>query len=195
MARERLDVGTVIAFVACLTRLYGALTGISNIHVSLMTALVSFERVFEVLDVPCVIQDAAHAIDVPTGPVRVSFDRVTFRYPSSSEISLNSLESIAVTEKTTGETVLHCMSLAIEPGQMVALVGPSGAGKTTVTHLVARLYEVQSGSVSINGIDVRNLTLDSIYQHLGSVMQDPYLFHDTIRGNLLYAKPDAIETI
>ena len=191
--QHRLDVGTVVAFVSYLGRLYVTLTGLSNIQVSLMTALVSFERVFEVLDLPPMIQDHPGAIAIPSGPAQISFDRVSFRYPSASEVSLASLESIAVPDKTPEQTVLYDITFVAEPGELVALVGPSGGGKTTITHLVARLYDVQNGSVSINGIDVRNAKLDSLHQRVGAVMQDAHLFHDTIRANLLYAKPDATE--
>jgi ATP-binding cassette subfamily B protein len=191
--QHRLDVGTVVAFVAYLGRLYGPLLGLSNIQVSVMTALVSFERVFEVLDLPPMIQDHPQAIAIPRGPAQVSFDRVSFRYPSASEVSLASLESIAVPDKAPEKTVLSEITFVAEPGQLVALVGPSGAGKTTITHLVARLYDVQSGSVSINGIDVRKAKLDSLHQGVGAVTQDAHLFHDTIRANLLYAKPDATD--
>ena len=182
-----------MAFVSYLGRLYVTLMGISNIQVSLMTALVSFERVFEVLDLPPMIQDDPQAIAIPSGPARISFDRVSFRYPSASEVSLASLESIAVPEKTPEQTVLWDITFVAEPGQLVALVGPSGGGKTTITHLVARLYDVQNGSVSINGVDVRKARLDSLHQRVGAVTQDAHLFHDTIRANLLYAKPNATE--
>ncbi len=191
--QHRLDVGTVVAFVSYLGRLGVTLMGISNIQVSLMTALVSFERVFEVLDLPPMIQDDPQAIAIPSGPARISFDRVSFRYPSASEVSLASLESIAVPEKTPEQTVLWDITFVAEPGQLVALVGPSGGGKTTITHLVARLYDVQNGSVSINGVDVRKARLDSLHQRVGAVTQDAHLFHDTIRANLLYAKPNATE--
>jgi ATP-binding cassette subfamily B protein len=190
---HKLDVGTVVAFVSYLVRLYGPLAGLSNIQVSLMTALVSFERVFEVLDLPPMIQDKPDAIAIPGGPARISFDRVWFRYPTASEVSLASLESIAVPDKTPEKTVLSDISFVAEPGQLVALVGPSGAGKTTITQLVARLYDVQEGSVEINGIDVRNAKLDTLHQRIGAVTQDAHLFHDTIRANLLYAKPDATD--
>jgi len=191
--QHRLDVGTVVAFVAYLGRLYGPLLGLSNIQVSVMTALVSFERVFEVLDLPPMIQDHPQANAIPPGPAQISFDRVSFRYPSASEVSLASLESIAVPDKTPEKTVLRDITFVAEPGELVALVGPSGGGKTTITHLVARLYDVQSGSVSIDGIDVRKAKLDSLHQRVGAVTQDAHLFHDTIRANLLYAKPDATE--
>jgi ATP-binding cassette subfamily B protein len=191
--QHRLDLGTVVAFLSYLGRLYMTLTGLSNIQVTLMTALVSFERVFEVLDLPPMIQESPQAIAIPTGPALISFDRVSFRYPTASEVSLASLESIAVLDKTPEKTVLSDISFVAEPGQLVALVGPSGGGKTTITHLIARLYDVQSGSVAINGIDVRNAKLDSLHQRVGTVMQDAHLFHDTIRANLLYAKPNATD--
>jgi ATP-binding cassette, subfamily B, bacterial len=191
--RHKLDVGTVVAFVSYLVRLYGPLTGLSNIQVSLMTALVSFERVFEVLDLPPMIREKPNAIAIPDGPARVSFDHVSFRYPTASEVSLASLESIAIPDKTPEKTVLHDIAFVAEPGQLVALVGPSGAGKTTITQLVPRLYDVQSGSVSINGVDVRDAQLESLRQRIGTVTQDAHLFHDTIRANLLYAKPGATD--
>jgi ATP-binding cassette, subfamily B, bacterial len=192
--QHKLDVGTVVAYVAYLGRLYGPLLGLSNIQVSLMTALVSFDRVFEVLDLPPMIQDRPNAVAIPSGPAQVAFDRVSFRYPPASEVSLASLESIAVPDKTPEKTVLSDITFVAKPGQLVALVGPSGAGKTTITHLVARLYDVQNGSVSVNGIDVRDAKLDALHQRIGTVTQDAHLFHDTIRANLLYAKPDATET-
>ena len=191
--QHKLDLGTVVAFLSYLSRLYMTLTGLSNVQVTVMTALVSFERVFEVLDLPPMIRDDPKAVPIPGGPARISFDRVSFRYPTPAEVSLASLESIAALDKTPEKTVLHDITFAAEPGQLVALVGPSGAGKTTITHLVARLYDVQSGSVAINGIDVREAKLDSLQQRVGTVMQDAHLFHDTIRANLLYAKPDAAE--
>ncbi len=191
--KHLLDVGTVVALVSYLARIYAPLVGLSNIQVSVMTALVSFERVFEVLDLPPMIQEKSGAIAIPQGPAGISFDHVSFRYPSASEVSLASLESIAVPDKTLEKTVLYDITFTVEPGQLVALVGPSGAGKTTITQLVARLYDVQSGTVSVNGIDVRDAKLDSLHQRIGIVTQDAHLFHDTIRGNLLYAKPDATD--
>jgi ATP-binding cassette subfamily B protein len=190
---HKLDVGTVVALVSLLARLYGPLVGLSNIQVSVMTALVSFERVFEVLDLPPMIQEKPHAIAVPGGPASISFDHVSFRYPASAEVLLASLESIAVPDKMPEKDVLHEVSFTAEPGQLVALVGPSGAGKTTITQLVPRLYDVQSGSVAVNGIDVRDAKLDSLHQRIGVVTQDAHLFHDTIRANLLYAKPDSTD--
>ena len=191
--RHVLDIGTVVALVSYLARIYAPLVGLSNIQVSVMTALVSFERVFEVLDLEPMIREKPDAIAIPDGPATVSFDHVSFRYPSASEVSLASLESIAVRDKTSEKTVLHDISFAVGPGQLAALVGPSGAGKTTITQLVARLYDVQSGTVAVNGIDVRDAKLDSLHQRIGIVTQDAHLFHDTIRANLLYAKPDATE--
>jgi ATP-binding cassette subfamily B protein len=191
--RHELDLGTVVAFLSYLSRLYMALTGLSNIQVTVMTALVSFERVFEVLDLPPMIRDLPEAVPVPGGPARIAFDRVSFHYPTPAEVSLASLESIAALDKTVEKTVLNDITFVAEPGQLIALVGPSGGGKTTITHLVARLYDVQNGSVAINGIDVRKAKLDTLHQRVGTVMQDAHLFHDTIRANLLYAKPHATE--
>lgn len=191
--QHKLDLGTVVAFLSYLSRLYMTLTGLSNVQVTVMTALVSFERVFEVLDLSPMIRDDPKAVPVPGGPARISFDRVSFRYPTPAEVSLASLESLAAPDKTPEKTVLNDITFTAEPGQLIALVGPSGGGKTTITHLVARLYDVQSGSVAINGIDVRKAKLDSLQQRVGTVMQDSHLFHDTIRANLLYAKPLAAE--
>ncbi len=191
VVKHRLDLGTVVALVAYLGRLYGPLTGLSNIQITLMTALVSFERVFEVLDLRPMIRDHPQAVAIPSGPARVSFDRVSFRYPSASEVSLASLQPIALPDKTADKFALSDITFVAEPGQLVALVGPSGAGKTTIAHLVARLYDVQDGSVSINGIDIRKVKLDSLHQRVGVITQDAHFFHDTIRANLLYAKPDA----
>ncbi|MGB9031691.1 MAG: ABC transporter ATP-binding protein [Acidobacteriaceae bacterium] len=188
-----LDVGTVVALTAYLARLYAPLVGLSNVQVSIMTALVSFERVFEVLDLPPMIQESAHPVPIPPGPASIEFDRVSFRYPAASEVSLASLESIAVPDKRPQTTVLHDISFRVAPGQLVALVGPSGAGKTTITHLVPRLYDAQSGVVRIGGVDVRDLQLDSLNRRIGIVTQDAHLFHDTIRANLLYARPEATD--
>src|SRR5262249_21613513 len=151
-------------FVSYLVSLYAPLIGLSNIQVSFMAALVSFERVFDVLDLSPMIHDKPNAIGIPKGPARISFNGVSFGYPTALEVSLGSLESIAVPDKMPEKRVLHDITFVAEPGQLVALVGPSGAGKTTITHLVARLYDVQSGAVAINGVDVRDARLDSLHQ-------------------------------
>jgi ATP-binding cassette, subfamily B, bacterial len=191
--RHVLDVGTVVALTAYLARLYAPLVRLSNVQVSIMTALVSFERVFEVLDLPPMIRESAQAVPIAPGLASIEFDHVDSRYPSAAEVSLASLESVAVPDKGPQKTVLHDISFRIAPGQLVALVGPSGAGKTSITHLVPRLYDAQSGAVRISGIDVRDLQLDSLNQRIGVVTQDAHLFHDTIRTNLLYARPNATE--
>jgi ATP-binding cassette subfamily B protein len=186
-----LKVGTVVALTAYLTRLYGPLTALSNVNVDVMTALVSFERVFEVLDLPPMIDEKQDAVALQRGPARIEFDHVDFSYPTAEEVSLASLESVAVLERTVSKQVLHDVSFVAEPGMLVALVGPSGAGKTTISHLVPRLYDVRGGAVRINGLDVRDVTLDSLKDAVGVVTQDAHLFHETIRSNLVYAKPDA----
>jgi ATP-binding cassette subfamily B protein len=179
--------------VAYLNRLYGPLTALSNVQVDVMTALVSFDRVFEILDLPPMIDEKPDAVDIPRGPATVEFDHVDFSYPTAEEVSLASLESVAVLDQAPSQQVLHDVSFRAEPGQLVALVGPSGAGKTTISHLVPRLYDVRAGAVRINGIDVRDATLDSLHDVVAVVTQDAHLFHETIRDNLLYAKPDATE--
>ena len=188
-----LELGTVVALAAYLTRLYGPLTALSNVQIDVMTALVSFDRVFEVLDLPPMIQDKPDAQPIPPGPARIEFDHVDFRYPTAEDVSLASLESVAVLDATESQQVLFDVSFAAEPGQLVALVGPSGAGKTTISQLLPRLYDVKSGAIRINGLDVRDTTSESLTATIGVVTQDAHLFHDTIRGNLLYAKPDATE--
>jgi ATP-binding cassette subfamily B protein len=188
-----LNVGTVVALTAYLNRLYGPLTALSNVNVDVMTALVSFERVFEVLDLPPAIDDKPGAVSVPRGPARVELDHVDFSYPTAEEVSLASLESVATLDRTPTQQVLHDVSFTAEPGQLVALVGPSGAGKTTISHLVPRLYDVRSGAVRVNGVDVRDASLESLRDSIGVVTQDAHMFHDTIRANLEYAKPEATE--
>jgi ATP-binding cassette subfamily B protein len=192
-ARHVLDVGTVVALISFLLRLYGPLTALSNLQVDVMTTLVSFERVFEVLDLKPMVTQKADARAIPSGPVRIEFDGVGFRYPTAGEVSLASLESVAVLTKHQEREVLGAISFVAEPGQMVALVGPSGAGKTTLAQLAARLYDAGSGAIRLNGVDLRDATLDSVRRTVGMVMQDAHLFHDTIRANLLYARPEASE--
>lgn len=190
---DTLTVGTLIALATLLLRLLGPLQSLSNVRIDVMTALVSFERVFEVLDLPSLIQERPDATRLPATAARLEFDHVAFAYPRADEISLASLEVVARTEsRDTGE-VLTDISFTAEPGQMVALVGPSGAGKTTVTHLVARLYDVGAGAVRVGGHDVRDVTLQSLEDAVGYVTQDAHMFHDTIRSNLLYARPEATD--
>ena len=188
-----LTVGTLLALATLLLRLLGPLQGLSNVRIDVMTALVSFERVFEVLDLPSMIQEKPDAVELPRGVGRVEFDNVRFRYPRADEVSLASLEAVARTEsRDTGE-VLKGVSFVAEPGQKVALVGPSGAGKTTITHLVARLYDVTDGAVRVDGHDVRDVTLESLEAAVGYVTQDAHMFHDSIRANLAYARPGATD--
>jgi ATP-binding cassette subfamily B protein len=188
-----LSVGTLLALAALLARLYGPLTSLSNVRVDVMTALISFERVFEVLDLQPLVAERSDARTLPSGPLGIELDDVTFRYPSADEVSLASLESISTGDRRAGGTVLHDVSLSVEPGQLVALVGPSGAGKTTLTSLVARLYDPTSGAVRIGGLDLRDVTMASLRDRIGVVTQEAHLFHDTIRANLLYARPEATE--
>jgi ATP-binding cassette, subfamily B, bacterial len=188
-----LSVGTLVALAALLGRLYGPLTALSNVRIDVMTALVSFERVFEVLDLEPLVAERPGALALPRGPLAVELDDVRFSYPGADEVSLASLEQVAVPDRAPGTEVLHGLSLCAEPGQLVALVGPSGAGKTTITSLVARLYDAGSGAVRVGGVDVRDVTLTSLHDAVGVVTQDAHLFHDTIRANLAYARPGASE--
>ncbi|MDQ1287185.1 MAG: ATP-binding cassette, subfamily bacterial [Actinomycetota bacterium] len=188
-----LSVGTLLALSALLGRLYGPLTALSNVRIDVMTALVSFERVFEVLDLEPLIAERPGARPLPTGPVGVELDAVRFRYPSADEVSLPSLEQVSVADRAAGDDVLRGLDLRVEPGRLVALVGPSGAGKTTIISLIARLYDPTSGAVRIGGVDLRDATLDSLHQTVGVVTQEAHLFHDTIRANLAYARPGASE--
>lgn len=188
---ETLTVGTLVALATLLLRLLGPLQSLSNVRIDVMTALVSFERVFEVLDLPSMIQEKPDATVLPRTASRLEFDHVAFAYPRADEISLASLEVVARTESRDSGPVLNDISFVAEPGQMVALVGPSGAGKTTITHLVARLYDVGDGAVRVGGQDVRDVTLQSLEDAVGYVTQDAHMFHDTIRANLLYARPGA----
>ena len=190
-ASGTLQVGTLVALTAYLNRLYGPLTELSNVQVDIMTALISFDRVFEVLDLEPAVAEKAAAVAIPRGPATIEFDHVDFSYPRPEEVSLASLESVAVLGQAPSQQVLFDVSFTVQPGQLVALVGPSGAGKTTISHLIPRLYDVRSGAVRINGVDVRDATLDSIHRIVGMVTQDAHMLHDTIRANLLYAKPGA----
>jgi ATP-binding cassette subfamily B protein len=191
---DRLSIGTIGALATLLLRLLAPLQGISTIRLSVMTALVSFERVFEVLDLPSLIQEKPGAVVLPKSASSVEFRHVAFTYPSADQVSLASLEAIAKVESSPSRQVLHDIDFVAKPGEMVALVGPSGAGKTTVTHLVARLYDATAGAVVVGGHDVRDVTLDSLEDAVGYVTQDAHMFHDTIRGNLLYARPGASES-
>jgi ATP-binding cassette subfamily B protein len=200
--RHTLQLGSMVALATLLTRLYGPITSLSNVQVNYMTALVSFDRVFEVLDLKPLIDDRPGATPLSTSRTGrdlapdIEFDHVSFRYPTASEVSLASLESIAlpVPEKTgPGQQALADVSFKAPAGKLTALVGPSGAGKTTITHLVARMYDPVSGAVRIGGTDIRDVTLDSLHDVVGVVTQDAHLYHDTIRANLLYARPEATE--
>jgi ATP-binding cassette, subfamily B, bacterial len=191
--RGQLDPGAVVALALLLTRLYAPLTALASARVEVMSALVSFERVFEVLDLKPLIAERPGARRLPDGPVSVEFDRVSFGYPSADKVSLASLEEVAVLDTRGGVEVLHEVSFRADPGQMVALVGSSGAGKSTMAQLVPRLYDVDSGAVRLGGLDVRDLTAESLRDTLGLVTQDGHLFHDTVRANLLLADPDANE--
>jgi ATP-binding cassette subfamily B protein len=191
--RNGLTVGSLVALTAYLTRLYGPLTSLSNVQVDVMSALVSFERVFEVLDLEPMIRERPGARELPVGPNRIELEDVHFAYPGASEVSLASLESVAVLERSARVEVLRGVSFCVEPGQLVALVGPSGAGKTTIGHLVSRLYDPDAGVVRIAGVDLREATLSSLRAAVGVVTQDAHLFHDTLRANLAYARPEATE--
>lgn len=188
-----LSVGTLLALAALLTRLYGPLTSLSNIRVDVMTALVSFQRIFEVLDLRPAIVERTGAIELPGGSLSVRMRGVSFAYPSADEISLRSLESTAPGDREGSGPVLRDIDLAVEPGQLVALVGPSGSGKTTLTTLVARLYDPTDGIVEVGGTDLRDASLASVRNRIGMVTQDAHMFHDTIRENLVLARPDATD--
>ncbi|WP_158851656.1 ABC transporter ATP-binding protein [Saccharothrix deserti] len=191
--RGELDPGSVVALALLLTRLYAPLTALASARVEVMSALVSFERVFEVLDLKPLITERPGARSVPDGPVSVEFENVRFAYPSADKVSLASLEEVAVLDSRGGVEVLHDISFRAEPGQVVALVGSSGAGKSTIASLLPRLYDVDSGTVRLSGVDVRDLSADSVREVLGMVTQDGHLFHESIRSNLLLAQPSATE--
>ena len=202
--RGELQVGTLVALSQLLVRVYGPIASLSNVQISVMTALVSFDRVFEILDLKPLIAERPDAVVLPAraqsadGLVapEIEFDDVSFRYPSASEVSLASLESIALRapeRPASAAGVLHDVSFRAPSGQLTALVGPSGAGKTTITALAARLYDPNEGAVRIGGHDVKDVTLESLHDVVGVVTQDAHLFHDTIRANLTYARPEATE--
>lgn len=191
--RGTLEPGAVVSLALLLTRLYAPLTALAGARVEVMSALVSFERVFEVLDLEPLIAEKPDAREVPEGPVAVEFEDVRFSYPSADQVSLASLEEVAALDTRGGSEVLHGISFRAEPGQTVALVGSSGAGKSTVAQLLPRLYDVDAGAVRIGGVDVRDLTAASLRATLGMVTQDGHLFHDTVRANLLLARPDAAD--
>jgi ATP-binding cassette subfamily B protein len=201
VVRGTFEFGTLVALAQLLTRVYGPIGSLSNVQVQVMTALVSFDRVFEVLDLEPLIKEKPDAAVLPARDAAgaapdIRFDRVSFRYPTASEVSLASLESIAgkLPERTDAAAgVLHDVSFAVPGGKLTALVGPSGAGKTTITQLVSRMYDPNDGAVRIGGLDIRDVTLESLHDVVGVVTQDAHLFHDTIRANLLYARPSATE--
>jgi ATP-binding cassette, subfamily B, bacterial len=186
-----LALGTLVALTLYLVRLYGPLTQLSNLNIDYMSAMVSFERLFEVLDLEPMIKESVDAVAIPDGPVELVFDHVDFSYPGAEEVSLASLEAVARLDDTPRTDVLHDVSFRVEPGTMTALVGHSGAGKTTISMLVSRLYDVDGGGVTINGVDVRDATTASLNAMVGVVTQDPHLFHDTLRANLIFARPQA----
>ncbi|MEB8326809.1 ABC transporter ATP-binding protein/permease [Dietzia kunjamensis] len=190
-----LDAGSVVALALLLTRLYGPLTSLANAPMDVVTAIVSFERVFEVLDLEPLISDAPDAVAIPEGPATIEFDDVTFSYPSADKVSLASLEEVAVLDTRGGQEVLHGISFRAEPGQMIALVGSSGAGKSTIASLLPRLYDVDSGAVRVSGLDVRGVTSSSLRRTVGMVTQDGHLFHDTIRSNLTFARPEVSDDL
>jgi ATP-binding cassette subfamily B protein len=187
-----LTVGTLTALAGLLGQLYGPLTQLTNLRIDVMNALVSFDRVFEVLDLKPAIRDRADAVPV-AGPASVDFDHVSFTYPSAADVSLASLESIASLDQRPNTEVLHDVTFTVASGQTVALVGRSGGGKTTITHLVARLYDTTTGTVTVGGTDVRDLQLASLRNTVGYVTQDAHMFHDTIRNNLRYARPEVTD--
>ncbi|GLZ08298.1 ABC transporter ATP-binding protein [Actinomadura sp. NBRC 104412] len=191
--RGQLDAGAVVALALLLTRLYAPLTALASARVEVMSALVSFERVFEVLDLKPLVAEPAKPVPIPDGPVSVEFDRVRFSYPSADKVSLASLEEVATLDTRGGVEVLHDISFRAEPGEMVALVGSSGAGKSTIAQLLPRLYDADSGTVRLAGVDVRDLSFASIRATLGMVTQDGHLFHESIRDNLLLARPEATD--
>ncbi len=191
--RETLSPGDVVTLALLITRLYAPLTGLASARVEVMSALVSFERVFEILDLKPLITERPDATTVPDGPVSVEFDDVSFAYPSADKVSLASLEEVATLDTRGGVEVIHRISFTAKPGQMIALVGSSGAGKSTLAQLLSRLYDVDSGAVRLNGVDLRDLTFASMRATLGLVTQDGHLFHESVRSNLLLANETATD--
>lgn len=196
VVRGTLAIGTLVAMTAYLIRLYAPLTALSNVQVDVMTTLVSFERVFEVLDLEPMIDEPDDPAVFPDGPASIDFDHVSFRYPAAAEVSIASLESADARQLSSDPNalLLDDVSFRVEPGQMVALVGPSGAGKSTIASLVPRLYDVSDGSVNVSGVDVRDLAQDDLRARVGVVSQEAHLFHDTLRHNLALAKRDATDS-
>jgi ABC-type multidrug transport system fused ATPase/permease subunit len=188
-----IEAGTIVTLALLLTQLYAPLTALASARVDAMTAIVSFERVFEVLDMTPLIREADEPVPVPDGPVAIEFDDVRFGYPAADKVSLASLEEVATLDTRGGVEVLHGVSFRVEPGRMVALVGTSGSGKSTIASLAPRLYDVDSGAVRIGGVDVRDLSFESVRSTLGMVTQDGHLFHDSVRGNLRFVRPDATD--
>lgn len=189
-----LTIGTLLAMAALLGRMYAPLTTLSNVRIDVMTALVSFERVFEILDLRPLVAEPERPTRLPDGPLEVRLRHVDFAYPGADQVSLPSLETVGAGDRDAGALVLHDIDLRVRPGEMVALVGPSGAGKSTLTGLVARLYDPTSGAVTVGDVDLREVAGEDLRSRLGVVSQEAHLFHDTIRANLLYARPDATDT-
>jgi ABC-type multidrug transport system fused ATPase/permease subunit len=190
---DRLEAGTVVTLGLLLAQLYQPLTALASARIDAMTAIVSFERVFEVLDLEPLLMERPDPVDLPAGPVALEFEGVHFAYPSADKVSLASLEAVATLDTRGGTEILHDVSFRIEPGQTVALVGSSGSGKSTIASLAPRLYDPDSGVVRLGGVDVRDLSFRSIRQTIGLVTQDGHLFHETVRENLQLAKPDATD--
>jgi ATP-binding cassette subfamily B protein len=188
---KEITIGTLLAITALLARLYGPLTSLSNIRVDVMSALVSFERVFEVLDLEPMVTDPVNPVHIPQKMPTIEFKNVSFSYPKANEISIASLEAPSVTEKIISEDVLRGVSFTCEPGTLTAIVGPSGAGKSTISGLLPRLYDVTDGSISINGTDIRDTSVLELRSFIGIVTQDSHMLHESIASNLRYAKADA----
>ena len=191
-----LTLGTLLALTALLARLYGPLTALSNVRVDIMTALVSFERVFEVLDLEPLVKDPKNPQNLPQGPLDIEFNNVSFSYPTRADVGLETLElaTDGKIENDTNNLVLNNVSFKVKPGTMLALVGPSGSGKTTISQLIARLYDPTNGKVTVGNVDIKEVSRDDIRKNVGVVTQDSHLFHDSIKNNLIYAKEDASDS-